>query len=182
MLLCAAAREGPRRALAACAPHLVLIAVIALAFLATRAMFLYGQYTGGDAYSTNFLPGFLLANPATYLAWCVSLLDPIRDRNAVMHPEAGWLGITLIAMVVAGVFASGRRDRAPFVMGAIWFAAFLIPVLPLAHHTYLYYLYLPWAGAKRARWIGRLWRPRNRTSRSKVRYAAESRSSCSYPD
>ncbi len=147
VLLCIAAREGPRRALAACAPHLVMVAAIVIAFFATRTMFAYGQYTGGNAYSMNFLPGFLLANFATYLAWCVSLLDPIRDRNAIMHPEAGWLGITLIALVVTGVFAGGRRDRAPFVIGTIWFAAFLLPVLPLAHHTYLYYLYLPWAGA-----------------------------------
>ena len=147
VLLVAAGRDGARAALAACAPHLAFASLLVLGFLATRAMFGYGQYTGGDAYALSLAPGFLLANFSTYAAWSVSLLDPIRDRNAVVRPEAQWLGIAFIAMVIALAFWSGRRDRMPFILGIAWFAAFLMPVLPLTHHTYLYYLYLPWAGA-----------------------------------
>ena len=41
-----------------------------------------------------------------------------------------------------------RHDaRHPAEIGLAWFAAFLAPVLPLEHHAYLYYLYVPWAGA-----------------------------------
>src|SRR5262249_28674746 len=53
------------------------------------------------------------------------------------------------------------EDRGPLLIGLGWWLAALLPVLPLSHHTYLYYLYAPWAGgaiavAAAARAAGRL--------------------------
>jgi hypothetical protein len=51
-------------------------------------------------------------------------------------------------MIVFAALIRGEwhRSQHPIAMGAAWWLVFLIPVLALAHHTYLYYLYIPWAG------------------------------------
>ena len=147
VLLMAAWRDGAGRAAGKlCAPHAALAALLVAAFFASRPLFGYGQYVGGG-YTMSFAPGFLLANLGTYLSWSVSLLDPIRDLSAMAHPGAGPLGLLMIAVVTTGVLQGWRRERDPLALGMLWFALFLLPVLPLAHHSYLYYMYLPWAGA-----------------------------------
>jgi hypothetical protein len=102
---------------------------------------------GGDAYAWSLSPVFLAQNLATYLRWTVALGDPVRDAVARMAPGAWPLG-TAVALAAVLALASQRRGpRHPEEVGAVWFLALLAPVLPLRSHTYLYYLYVPWAGA-----------------------------------
>ena len=105
------------------------------------------DYLGGEAYALSFSPAFLAGNLATYLRWCVALADPVRDAVASTDLRApGVGGVAAVAVVLAIAF-QWRAPRHPEEVGAAWFLALLAPVVPLAHHTYLYYLYLPWAGA-----------------------------------
>jgi hypothetical protein len=141
------AGERPwRRGLRMLAPMGLVFALLAAAFIATRHLFNYTQYTGGDAYAMDFSPGHLIVNLCTYLRWCVPVGEAVRDRVAAADPSALPAGMALlIAIALTLLLSRGDQQRTAGV-GAGWFAAFLLPVLPLAHHTYLYYLYLPWAG------------------------------------
>jgi hypothetical protein len=52
-----------------------------------------------------------------------------------------------VALALAAVLWTQRgAARHPEEVGLVWFLAFLLPVVPLASHTYLYYLYLPLPG------------------------------------
>jgi hypothetical protein len=52
-----------------------------------------------------------------------------------------------VAIGIAAILWTQRRERRhPEEVGLAWFLAFLAPVVALKHHTYLYYLYLPWPG------------------------------------
>lgn len=125
-------------------PGVAAAALYGAAFLATIGRV---RYIGTEAYSMTASPGFLAGNLATYLRWLVTLGDPIRDAAAFMHPEALGTGAIVALAIVAAVWLVRRSLRHPEEIGAVWFLAFLLPVLPLRVHTYLYYLYLPWAGA-----------------------------------
>jgi hypothetical protein len=91
-------------------------------------------------------PAFLAGNLATYLAWIVQPYEPLRDAVAAMNPRAGFPGALVAIAIAIVVWLERREARRPATFGATWLVLFLLPVLPLAHHTYLYYLYLPWAG------------------------------------
>jgi hypothetical protein len=97
-------------------------------------------------YALTLDAGHLARNLLTYLRWCVALASPIRDAVAAPDPTLGSAGLIVLAALLAGVWA--LRDERPrtFEMGVAWLLAFLLPVLPLARHTYLYYLYVPWVG------------------------------------
>jgi glycerol uptake facilitator-like aquaporin len=61
--------------------------------------------------------------------------------------RSAWLaGLLVVAVVLAGLRFGSPRGRPAVLFGVVWLLAFLAPVIPLAHHTYLYYLYVPWAG------------------------------------
>ena len=97
-------------------------------------------------YSLSFAPAHLLANLATYASWCVEVGRPMRDLVAAASPWSWPVGLA-VAMAVAAAIRRERRDaNHPIEFGVSWLLAFLLPALPLAHHTYLYYLYIPWAG------------------------------------
>jgi len=150
-LLIAAARGGSpagggpaRSAWRGTLPQVIAALAFTAALLVTRGRL---AYPGGEAYAMNFSPAFLALNLSTYLRWCASLHEPIRDAVAAVEPGAWPVGL-LVAGAVALLLASQRDGgRHPGEIGLAWFLAFLAPVLPLASHTYLYYLYLPWAGA-----------------------------------
>jgi hypothetical protein len=125
-------------------PQTLVALAFALALLAT----LHGvAYVGGAAYAMSFSPAFLARNLATYLRWCVALGDPARDAVAAVEPGALAVGIAIAAGIAALLHTQRRDDTHPEEIGAVWFLALLAPVLPLTGHTYLYYLYAPWAGA-----------------------------------
>ena len=104
----------------------------------------------GEAYALSRSPAAWLTNLFTYGAWLARLADPIRDRNAV--PDASLLPWGLAVFAAWGVAA--WRDRAqpsrPVTAGLAWFVLLLAPVVPLAGHSYLYYLVVPLAGAELA--------------------------------
>ncbi len=105
------------------------------------------KYVGSEAYAMTPSPSFLAGNLATYLRWLVVLFDPVRDLRAAMNPFAMPIGATVALGAVLLLLLQLGADRHPEEVGAAWFLTFLLPVIPLRHHTYLYYLYLPWAGA-----------------------------------
>jgi hypothetical protein len=82
----------------------------------------------------------------TYVRWSVALHEPIRDLVAAIDPRAWRVGLPVSVAGIAALALSRGTARRPAVVGAGWWLAFLLPVLPLIHHTYLYYLYVPWAG------------------------------------
>jgi hypothetical protein len=65
-------------------------------------------------------------------------------QDAVDPLVYGW-GAGLLVVWLAGLFSPGLRRRGWLVAGALYLAL-LLPALPLAHHTYRYYLYAPLAG------------------------------------
>ena len=123
----------------------------ALATLAYAAGFVVTirsiTYVGSEAYAMTGSPSFIAKNLATYLHWLVVILNPIRDMQATAQASSIPLGV-VVALAGAGIIAFTFRSRQhPEEVGIAWFLTFLLPVVPLLHHTYLYYLYLPWAGA-----------------------------------
>jgi Dolichyl-phosphate-mannose-protein mannosyltransferase len=124
-------------------PHAVVAALVALA---TATAYASGAFLGGAAYAWSLDPAALFRNLLTYAAWAVTPWVPVRD--AVAAPQAGAMRAGVLALVATlGVVVWTRRARPRAAeIGAVWCLAFLLPVLPLLHHTYLYYLYLPWAG------------------------------------
>ena len=124
-------------------PAAVAGAVFVTGFLLTLRS---SDYLGGEAYALSFSPVFLARNLATYLGWLVALWAPVRDAVASMDPQATLPGLGIALLVALTLWLQRRSRRHPEEVGAAWFVALLAPVLPLAHHTYLYYLYLPWAG------------------------------------
>lgn len=127
------------------ARSLVPAAVASVLFVA--CFFGSGQaarFADSQAYSRTVAPTSLVANLLTYAGWSVALWNPIRDQVAAVSYETWPLGA---AIAIAALLAVWQRRRdAAVVVGAGWWLAFLLPVLPLEHHTNLYYLYVPMAG------------------------------------
>ncbi len=138
-------RGEPRSRNAAVALSL-LLGVAAVLGVVALALARSGRFLGGAAYATSLDVRHLAQNLSTYLWWATGLAGPIPDQVAAVDPGALGAGV-LVTLVAAGVLFAQRRDtQHPCEFGAVWFLAFLAPVLPLLHHTYSYYLYLPWAG------------------------------------
>jgi hypothetical protein len=101
------------------------------------------SHTG--AYAISWAPPHLVTNLSTYARWIVQIGASIRDWNAAPDPGALAVGVSVIVLV-AMVWRLDRKDSPLVRVGSMWLLGFLLPVLPLLHHTYLYYLYVPWAG------------------------------------
>jgi hypothetical protein len=118
--------------------------------LATLLWLVAGQGLSGwetsGAYSLEFSPTHLMTNLATYARWCAAVGTPIRDIVAAADPKSRLAGFIVLVVFALLLRSELRRPQYPIALGAVWWFAFLLPVLPLAHHTYLYYLYVPWAG------------------------------------
>jgi hypothetical protein len=138
-----ACRRGPaRERLGAVAPAVAVTAAFALVL----ALRLHSALDPRMAYAHTLAPAFLLRNLATYAAWAVAVHQPIRDAVATADPGA-WRAALVVALAwLLAAWRLPRGPRAAFLAGSAWWLAFLLPVLPLAHHTYLYYLYVPSVG------------------------------------
>lgn len=99
-----------------------------------------------DAYALSASPSFLVQNLFTYVKWCAALWEPIRDRMATADPGAWRLAVPICVVIGVAILREPRDAGLRAALGVGWWLAFLVPVLPLVHHTYLYYLYLPWIG------------------------------------
>ena len=139
------------RRLGAFAPRwrtLVPAGVAGLLFVIGYASTFSGpEHLGGAAYALNLTPASVALNLATYLRWTVALWDPVRDAFAQIAPDAWPLGIAVALAAALLLWSQRRGPRHPEEVAAVWFLVMLAPVLPLQSHTYLYYLYVPWAGA-----------------------------------
>jgi hypothetical protein len=128
-------------------PTVLPAAAVVIVFLLVVVTAGRGRLPGtSGAYAYTASPLFLAQNLFTYMRWCVALNEPIRDALAAADPEA-WRVALPIGLALGIVLWHERRAvRHPVPVGLGWWLAFLLPVLPLTHHTYLYYLYIPWAG------------------------------------
>ena len=124
-------------------PQAAVTAAYAIALLATLRLV---HYVGSETYSMSGSPAFVGLNLATYLRWLVALHVPVRDAVAAMDPNAWRIGLPVAIAMAIVLWTQRREPRHPEEVGAAWFFAFLAPVVALKHHTYLYYLYLPWPG------------------------------------
>lgn len=124
-------------------PGVLAAAAYAVAFAVTLRSV---HYVGSLAYAMSADPVHLARNAATYLKWIASPGVPVRDVVAAVDPAAAGFGATVAILIVLLLWLQRRDARHPAEVGAVWFAVLLAPVLPLVAHTYLYYLYLPWAG------------------------------------
>jgi len=101
---------------------------------------------GGEAYalSLSAIPG----NVLSYDGWAVNrwLGSVSAFKDGVDSGVFPW-GVALNVAWIAGVFVRSLRTAGWIAAGIAW-CAMLAPVLPLANHTYHYYLYagLPAAG------------------------------------
>lgn len=97
-------------------------------------------------YGTDFSAWHLVANLQTYASWCVTLGSPIRDRVGNSGVLSWWFPVLLSGALGALVWWNARHPQRLLLVGLAWWLAFILPVLPFAHHSYLYYLYIPWVG------------------------------------
>ena len=100
----------------------------------------------GEAYAFGATPLVWLENQLTYCAWVVRIFDPVRDRSATLQPALAPVGVVVLAMWCLAAWSERRASVRPVTAGLVWFLLMLAPVVPLANHTYLYYLVAPFAG------------------------------------
>jgi hypothetical protein len=123
------------------APLLGAALAVGIALVLSRAD---AAHLAGEAYERAF-GGNLFLNLMTYTRWAVDLTSVLPGMVSAIAAGAWPLGVAVTAGLVALVVAArGRSDLA--ALGAAWWLLALVPVLPLVHHTYLYYLYVPLAG------------------------------------
>jgi hypothetical protein len=99
---------------------------------------------GGQAYAAS-LGANLFENLARLFGWSVDLVDPIPDLHAATE---GMSRVVLPVVAVGLTLLALSRRGAPLVRaGTAWWWLAILPVLPLPGRTYLFYLYVPLAGA-----------------------------------
>ncbi len=104
-----------------------------------------GPASGGAPYSLGF-GRTVLGNALTYLGWTADFFVPtVRRFQDAVEPQVYVWGAGLLALWLAGIWSAGLRRRGWLVAGALY-GTFLLPVLPLGHHTYHYYLHAPLVG------------------------------------
>jgi len=97
-----------------------------------------GAALGGAAYALDARA--VGANLLTYLGWTANAwIATVRDVSDRVSPrEYGWAAALLAAWLAAAAHPALRRGGA--LAALVAFVALLAPVLPLASHTYHYYL------------------------------------------
>jgi hypothetical protein len=128
--------------LRAMAPATLSLAVFLIVLIASGRPF---HVT--EAYAMTGAPASLARSLSTYAAWSVAIWDPIRDVIAVPDSRDWMIGVPVLLATVALLVRSRGANAKAARFGVVWWLAFLLPVLPLLHHAYLYYLYIPWTGA-----------------------------------
>jgi hypothetical protein len=123
-----------------------LAAAYVVAFLAGDPFGVRSGLGERAAYATR-LDGTLLANASTYLGWTANAwLATVRSFADAVDPGAAPWAVAVVLAAAGGLVSGPLRARG-FGFGVTWFAATLLPVLPLANHTYHYYLVTPLVGA-----------------------------------
>ncbi|MFN8589487.1 MAG: hypothetical protein U0704_16975 [Candidatus Eisenbacteria bacterium] len=119
------------------------LAALAVAWALVVRVPAAGGALGGEAYA--FSPRAIGPNLQTYAAWAANCWWPtLRDIGDAVAPKQFAWGLGLLGAGLASAVVPATRARG----AAAAFAAFVLllaPVLPLASHTYHYYLALPLA-------------------------------------
>ena len=115
------------------------IAIVALAIGNVR-----NRAFGGEAYAMAFGAN-LFHNLMTYVAWAFDLRNAFFDDPGGISESAWRFGLPVLLGLLALAWVTRDRTRLPMI-GLLWAAVTLAPVLPLIHHTYATYLYAPLAG------------------------------------
>jgi hypothetical protein len=115
-------------------------------YLVAFGPFALGKHVDpSSAYASSFGRPFV-DSLVTYVGWAVSVLLPIVPRAVdAVDPSLLPVGVLGIMLWGAGNLLPSLRRRGWWA-GGLLFAALLLPVLPLANHTYRYYLYAPLLG------------------------------------
>jgi len=127
-------------ALMACA------ALYIVSFVVRGSFGIRGSIDPNAAYAVRF-DSTLIDNLLTYAGWAANFTIATVGAytDAVDRSVFLWGSAALVA-VGLGCLQPSLRARG-FAFGVAIFIAFLLPVLPLAHHTYHYYLSSPLLGA-----------------------------------
>ncbi len=131
-------RERAKRAAGLLAPGALLAIYLVGARAGTRTF-------GGDAYASGIGP-HLFHNLMTFAAWSVDLGSPVPDLVTLASPTAWHVGLPVVLGLAVIAIACWRSARLPAI-GLGWWLLTLAPALPLLRHAYLFYLYVPFAGA-----------------------------------
>ena len=159
-----------RERLGVAGPLLAVSAVIggalALAHVRERAF-------AGVAYAIGF-GADLFHNLMTYTAWAFDVRDPFYDQPGAVSRQAWRVALPIVAALIALAWATRNRSRLP-AAGLTWAGLTIAPVLPLLHHTYANYLYVPLAGLALALGAGLealvTSRPASRAARAEFEHA-----------
>jgi hypothetical protein len=142
---------GPRRANEPARPGAVVWAMTALSlayllvFVGRDVFGLRNELAASAPYALRF-DRTLVDNLLTYLGWTARIALPsVTSFTDAVEPGVFGYGVALGLVWCAGLAVRGLRSRGWIEAGA-WFGLTIVPVLPLAHHTYHYYLYTPLAG------------------------------------
>src|SRR5262249_49841233 len=120
--------------------------VYALAFVGRDVFGVRQELAATAPYAVRF-DRTLLDNLFTYLGWTARIALPLVTTTVdAVEPAVFGYGVALGVAWVAGLAIRGIRSRG-WLEAGVWFGATLAPVLPLAHHTYHYYLDAPLVGA-----------------------------------
>jgi len=141
LLLPGTAGPNLRRRLWRCAPLLSLGALWWLYLFGTSAR---TSVFHGAAYAVGFGTN-LFHSLMTYADWAVDFQRPVPDLFGTFSDTAWTTGVWVWAGLGAAAWLARRRHPLP-ALGATWWLLGLLPVLPLLYHSYLHYLYLPFAG------------------------------------
>ena len=154
----AATGRPPAPARAGAGPVLIVMFALSAAYLAYFAASGYPTHLGGPrgaageasagtaAYSLGVGAG-LLWNFLSLTGWVANFTLPsvVGFTDAIDPPVYPWAAGAIL-LWLAGLRSPALR-RNGWVMGGILYLTLVLPVLPLAHHTYHYYLEAPMAGA-----------------------------------
>jgi hypothetical protein len=130
-------------------PLVVAMAGLAVAFaayaLTSDAMGARGA--ADDAAYSAGLGGHVFGNLWSYVSWTVNAwLPTMHGFSDAREPSGDAWAWAALGLGTLAAFAPALR-RLGFARAALAFVALLLPVLPLRHHTYHYYLTVPLLGA-----------------------------------
>jgi hypothetical protein len=119
----------------------VWLAMCAIAAISAALLTLTPAHAGLGGASYSMSPAAVLPNLLTYDGWAVNrwFATVTGFSDAVDRSVFTW-GIALNVAWLAGLAVPALRVRG-WAGAGIAYAAMLLPVLPLAHHAYHYYLY-----------------------------------------
>jgi hypothetical protein len=117
-------------------PFAAVAAGAAIGFFQLRA---HGLATDREEYAMAFGPN-LFHNLMTFTAWATDLVHAMPDLISTYNVHA-WRWAMVVYAFVALAAWQVPAQRGTIAIGLAWWVLALIPVLPLATHTYRHYFY-----------------------------------------